>query len=292
MSKRKDRAAQGGGPEHFEAYGEYAYDWQNPAQEAPLNPSEAVARAKQAHKRKKNSGFFKFLFLLALVTVGIVVVQQMLLRLETVYVIGNELKTAQQVATASGLVRGQNMLGIEEADVAEALSRDHTIIFKGMQKEYPNTIYLYIEERKAAASMQWLGVIYTLDKEGVVMTQENTENPPGGMPVVKGIVGSAINVGQKLSLAEAGQLEAYCAIMEELELQDCAGQIAEINLADPNNIYLLTVEDVTVRMGDASIMRAKIGSINTVMAQLRQWGETGGILDVTTPEKPKYRPLD
>ena len=292
MSKRKDRAAQGGGPEHFEAYGEYAYDWQNPAQEAPLNPSEAVARAKQAHKRKKNSGFFKFLFLLALVTVGIVVVQQMLLRLETVYVIGNELKTAQQVATASGLVRGQNMLGIEEADVAEALSRDHTIIFKGMQKEYPNTIYLYIEERKAAASMQWLGVIYTLDKEGVVMTQEHTENPPGGMPVVKGIVGSAINVGQKLSLAEAGQLEAYCAIMEELELQDCAGQIAEINLADPNNIYLLTVEDVTVRMGDASIMRAKIGSINTVMAQLRQWGETGGILDVTTPEKPKYRPLD
>ena len=292
MSKRKDRAAQGGGPEHFEAYGEYAYDWQNPAQEAPLNPSEAVARAKQAHKRKKNSGFFKFLFLLALVTVGIVVVQQTLLRLETVYVIGNELKTAQQVATASGLVRGQNMLGIEEADVAEALSRDHTIIFKGMQKEYPNTIYLYIEERKAAASMQWLGVIYTLDKEGVVMTQENTENPPGGMPVVKGIVGSAINVGQKLSLAEAGQLEAYCAIMEELELQDCAGQIAEINLADPNNIYLLTVEDVTVRMGDASIMRAKIGSINTVMAQLRQWGETGGILDVTTPEKPKYRPLD
>ena len=49
----------------------------------------------------------------------------------------------------------------EEEDVAKALSQDHTIIFKGMQKEYPNTIYLYIEERKTVAAMQWLGILYT-----------------------------------------------------------------------------------------------------------------------------------
>lgn len=290
MSKRKNRDAGKAGQEHFEAYGEYAYDWQQPQQDEQVDPAAAVARAKKAHARKKSSGFFKFLFLLAIVTVGIVVLQETVLRLETVYVVGNETKTPQQVVTASGLVRGRNMLGIEEDEVARALSRDHTIIFKGMQKEYPNTIYLYIEERKAVASMQWLGVIYTLDKEGVVMTRENTQQPPSGMPVVKGLVGSTISVGQTLSLPEKGQLEAYRAIMQELELQNCSQLIAEINLADPDNIYLLTVEDVTARLGNASIMRAKIGSVNTVMAQLRQWGETGGILDVTTPEEPKYRP--
>ena len=87
------------------------------------------------------------------------------------------------------------MITIEEEDVAEALSKDHTIIFKGMQKEYPNTIYLYIEERKTVAAMQWLGILYTLDREGVVMKESTSSTPPAGMPVVTGFRVSNINVG-------------------------------------------------------------------------------------------------
>jgi len=291
MGKRKNRDFGNSDREHFEAYGEYAYDWQaQPDQQPQYEMAAAAARAKKNHERRKRSGFFKLLVLLALVAVAIVVVQETFLRLETVYVVGNKEKTPQQIVTASGLVRGRSMLGIEEEEVARALSRDHTIIFRGMQKEYPNTIYLYVEERRPAAAMQWLGVIYTLDKEGVVMTQQSGQQPPAGMPVIKGFIGSAITIGKEVSLSTAGQLEAYRAVMEELELQNCAGQFLEINLADPQNIYLLTTEQVTARLGPADYMRAKIGAVNTVMAQLRQWGETGGILDVTTPEKPKYKP--
>lgn len=290
MSKRKHKRLENSAPEHFEAYGEYAYDWQ--AQPAPQDAAAAAARAKKARARRRSTGFVKILCLLTVIAVIIVVVQEFVLRLETVYVIGNRDKTPQQVVTASGLVRGRNMLGIEEAEVAQSLSRDHTIIFRGMQKEYPNTIYLYVEERRPAAVMQWLGLIYTLDKEGMVMAQKSGQQPPVDLPVVKGFIGSNIHVGKILTLSAQGQLEAYQAIMEELEQQNCADQIVEINLADPENIYLVTPEQVTVRAGGAEYMRAKIGSVNTVMAQLRQWGETGGILDVTTPEKPKYRPED
>ena len=150
---------------------------------------------------------------------------------------------------ASGLVRGRNMITIEEEDVAEAMSKDHTIIFKGMQKEYPNTIYLYIEERKTVAAMQWLGILYTLDREGVVMKESTSSTPPAGMPVVTGFRVSNINVGQQLLVRSENQMEAYREIMEELELQMYQSQVAEINLADPSNIYLITVEGVTVRLG-------------------------------------------
>lgn len=277
--------------ETFAPYGEYVYDQSGqPAQTSDMEA--AVEQVKRQHKRKKSNGFLKFLILLAIVTVGIVVIQETVLRLETVYVVGNEEKTAQQVVTASGLVRGRNMLGIEEAEVAKALARDHTIIFKGMQKEYPNTIYLYIQERKAVAAVQWLGILYTLDEEGMVMSERNAEAPPAGMPVVTGLIAGSVQVGQKLSLRTPGQLEAYCEIMKELGLQLYANQVSEINLADPEAIYLVTVEGVTVRLGDASDMRAKIGAVNTAMARLRQWGELGGVLDVTTPVMPKYKPED
>ena len=49
---------------------------------------------------------------------------------------------------------------------------------------------------------------------------------------------------------------------------------------------------VLVRLGDSGQMRAKIGAVNSAMAKLRQWGEIGGLLDVTTPITPKYRPED
>ena len=274
-------------PEGYEVpFGEYA------GGQMPPDMAQAVAQAKKKHAKQKNGGLIKFLVLLTIVTVGIVMFEKMVLRLGTVYVVGNEHKTPQQVVTVSGLRRGQNMLGIEEHDVAAAMAADHTLIFKGMQKEYPSTIYLYVEERKPVAAMQWLGLLYTLDGEGMVMSEETGGTPPVGMPVVTGLIANTVHVGQKLKLRTEGQLEAYQEIMKELELQLYADQVSEIQISNPGSMYLVTVEGVTVRLGDIREMRAKIGAVNSTMARLRQWGEVGGVLDVTTPLQPKYRPED
>lgn len=293
MSKRKEELKQ----EQFEAYGVYTYDYLH-----QLGQEDAAARdetaqpttqmVKQAHRRRRTHGFFKFLALLAVITIALIVIQETVFRLQTVYVIGNETKTPQQVVTASGLVRGRNMLSIEEEEVARAFSTDHTIIFKGMQKEYPNTIYLYIEERKVVAAMQWLGILYTLDEEGVVMEEKSASSLPAGIPVITGFRLSSVSVGRSLMVRSEKQLEAYKAIMQELRLQLYASQISEINLADVTNIYLVTVEGVTIRLGDAGYMQAKIGAVRTDMAYLRQLGKTSGVLDVTTPEDAKYMPED
>ena len=236
---------------------------------------------------------------MAIVTVGVVVAQQTLFRLETVYVIGNQEKTPQQVVIASGLSRGQNMLNIEEADIARRMSEDHTIIFKGMQKEYPSTIHLYIEERKTVATMQWLGMLYTLDGQGMVMRMENSSILPQGLPVVTGFKASSVTVGQLLGLKDMKQMEAYQAVMYELNQQIYADQVSEINLADPENIYLVTLEGVTARLGSAEWMEGKIGAVKTCMAYLRQLGKTNGVLDVAdvtdlqnAENEAKYMPED
>ena len=295
--KSKRRAAEQQPVESFEAYGEYQYRYQ--PQEGPANAAEAAERARKAHARRKNHLFFRFLLLLAIVTVGVVVAQQTLFRLETVYVIGNQEKTPQQVVIASGLARGQNMLNIEEADVARRMSEDHTIIFKGMQKEYPSTIHLYIEERQIAATMQWLGVLYKLDGQGMVMTIEKSGILPQGLPLVTGFTANSVTVGQLVSPKDMRQLEAYQAVMYELEQQLYTDQVSEINLVDPENIYLVTLEGVTARLGSAEWMEGKIGAVKTCMAYLRQLGKTNGVLDVAdvtdlenAENEAKYMPED
>lgn len=273
--------------ETYEAYGEYQYHYQSAEAQA-----DAVLRAKKKHKKRQTHGFFKFLFFLCVLSVGLVVVQETVFRLETVYVIGNESKTPQQIVTVSGLVRGRNMLSIEEEEIAQAIARDHTLIFKGIQKEYPGTIYLYIEERKTVAAMQWLGMLYTLDAQGLVMAEKNSATLPQGLPVVNGFGAGAVHVGQMLNVRDPRQLQAYQTIMYEMSQQLCFDQFSEVNLSDPDNLYLVTVEGVTVRAGDASHMEQKIGAVRTAMGYLRQLGKVGGILDVTKPADTKYMPED
>jgi len=279
VKKRNRRGTERQPQESFEAYGEYQYAAQ-PQDEMP-GAAAAVKRAQKAHARRKTSLFFKFLILLTIVTVAVVVAQQTFFRLETVYVIGNENKTPQQVVIASGLARGHNMLSITEADVAKAMSRDHTIIFKGMHKEYPGTIYLYIEERNVVACTQWLGVVYTLDGQGMVMKEQTSSILPSGIPLVTGFNANSVMEGQLLSLRSADQLAAYKSIMYELEQQVYADQITAINLADPENLYLVTLEGVTVLLGNGEHIEDKIGAVRTCMAHLRQLSVNGGILDVT-----------
>lgn len=289
MSKQQEQNQQ---RDEFQAYGEYSYDYvHQPGQEQPAQTAGAsVASARKKRSRRKTEGFFKFLAVLTALTVALVIVQERFFRLQYVYVIGNEKKTSQQIAAVSGLVKGRNMLGIEEEDIAKAMSKDHTIIFKGMQKEYPGVIYLYIEERDVAAAMQWLGVLYLLDDEGMVMEQRTDSTLPEGLPVVTGLKAGNIYVGQKLSLRSATQLEAYQSIIDELEMQLYADQVSEINLSDAENIYLITREGVTVRLGDSSQMESKIGSVRTAMAYLRQLGSFSGVLDVTHPQNPTFMP--
>ena len=308
--------------EQFEAYGKYSYDYRhrtderkhrrdrnNPEDNLPpntedeayqeelieeepvsLSPEEELFVAKEHARSRSRSITSRLIFLLAVAVVSIILLQSLVFRLKTVYVIGNVKKSAQEVAEASGLVKGLNIFSISQEEIQKNLSSDHTIIFLGLQKNYPSTIYLYISEREAVASTQWLGLLYTLDSEGIVMDEYNTMTLPPDMPSVTGLQVTNIQVGERLEVRNPEQINAYFDIMDELGLQYYRNQIADMNLSDTDNLYLLTITGISVRLGNRQFMRAKIGALRTDIAYLQQLGKTSGVLDVSIPEDAKYRP--
>ncbi|NLI21150.1 MAG: FtsQ-type POTRA domain-containing protein [Clostridiales bacterium] len=313
MRKPKDR------PENeldqFEAYGEYSYAYRHAAEQrrrrrkpvdeneppdpddireggepAPKPDPELTLPPEERARRRSRAITSRLIFVLAVAVAGIILLQGTVFRLRTVYVIGNVQKTAQQVAAASGLVKGLNIFSISEEEVRRNLSSDHTIIFLGLQKDYPSTIYLYISERQAVAITQWLGMQYTLDAEGIVMSENNSMVLPTDLPCVTGLQVTNVHVGQKLNVRNQVQMQAYYDIMSELALQYYSDQIREMNLSDPENLYLLTATGISVRLGTHEHMRAKIGALRTDIAYLQQLGKTSGVLDVSIPEDAKYRP--
>ncbi len=269
-------------PEQFEAYGEYSYAYQ-PAPEQSAPPAEK-------RRSRSRSTMGRLVFLLAVAAITIIVLQSVVFRLETVYVVGNKRKSPQQIAAASGLVKGLNIFAVSEEEVRRNLASDHTIIFQGMQKQYPGAIYLYVDERETVAVLQWLGIQYTLDETGLVMDESNALTLPDNIPIVTGMHGTSVRVGRQLEVRRERQRAAYCAIISELQLQIYSDQISELNLANTDNLYLVTVDGITVRLGDETNMRAKIGALRTDVAYLRLLGKNTGILDVTTPEDAKFTP--
>ena len=303
--------------EQFVAYGEYSYEYRHaaeerrkrgrkePAEEAPqydeqalpeldetppMTPEQARIAAEERAKAHVRTVTGRLILLLAIAVTAIAVLQGAVFKLTTVYVVGNKHKSAQQIAAASGLVKGLNIFSINEEDVQKNLSADHTVVYLGMRKDYPSTIYLYITEREAVASAQWLGLLYTLDSEGIVMDENNSMDIPAGMPSISGLQITSIHVGQRINVRDREQLQAYSDIISELNLQYYREQIVEINLSNPRDIYLLTAGGITARLGTREHMRAKIGALRTDMAYLQQLGKTTGVLDVTIPEDAKYRP--
>ena len=227
---------------------------------------------------------------LAALCILIIVLQETVFRLDAVYVIGLKEHSPQQVVSASGLYKGRNIFTVSEDEIAKNLEKDYSIIYQGMQIEYPNTIYLYVEERKPVAVMRWLGSQYELDAHGMVMSESDSMTLPEGMPLVTGFRVTAVHVGQTLSLRSQKQMDIYCQLLSELSLQEYADEVTEINLSDTENLYLITQEGISVRMGDGEYLRAKVGAIRTYIAYFRQLGTDSGVLDVSIPEDGKFMP--
>lgn len=287
-NKKNDRAVR----EEFQAYNQYGYSYshEDRAQQEPAAQAAPPQPAKASRSRRSGSIFFRVFALLTLLSVGLVVVLQTVFRLEAVCVIGHESRTAQEIINLSGLTHGQNIFTISADDVRAKLEKDHTLILKDIQIKHPNLVYLQVEERHPVALMQWLGVHYVLDKDGLVMDESTGTELIGTLPLVTGFRVSNAHKGQFLTVKSQLQLDAYSKLIQELNKQSYAQYVTEIRLNNPENIYLVTGDGISVRVGQPDDLKRKIQAVRTASSYLRALDESAGVLDVNEPTDVKYRP--
>ncbi|MBE0600249.1 MAG: FtsQ-type POTRA domain-containing protein, partial [Firmicutes bacterium] len=233
---------------------------------------------------RPNRTVFRLVAFLLVISAALIVLQTVVFRLKTVYVIGNDAISSEHIAALSGLVKGENIFSVSEEKVRDNLKADHWLILDHMYKQYPGEVYLFVDEREIVATMQWLGIQYTMDIDGMVLEEYVAMDYPGKVPTVYGFSVSKATVGDYLAVRSKEQLIAYSSIVSELTIQRYADQVVSINVSDPDQLSLLTKTDITVQLGNGDFMRAKIGAMRTDIVYLQQLGEASGVLDVSTPE--------
>ena len=179
-----------------------------------------------------------------------------------VMVVGNRNLLREEVITQSGVNIGDNVLGISDQTLKQALEQNRYIEYLGHGFDYRGTLTLRIQERLGMAVVYDLGYYYVLDASGVVLECAGSAYPTGvAGPKVTGLdlsPNSRVTVGEKLPVNDKGQLEAMETVLTELESTNLLGRTSELSVKNTDNIYILTAEGAKIELGDTLSLRTKL----------------------------------
>ncbi len=245
---------------------------------------------------------FVFVFLLA----AFLAVWFGVFRIREIRVVGNRDISSADIIRFSGIRRGESILRLSEKETEQRLAASavaaagktgnynyYRLQFRYLEKEMPGTVTIAVRERETCCYVIWCGIIYVMDKNGMVMFE--TENPDelngAKLVEVKGLdIRSGAHLGQTVVLASASQELVFRDLFLEMKVLGCTDLIREADLSNPASLLLTTRDNFTVSLGSGESLHAKLRSMLLVMEELKKMGLTGGSVSVSSPETPFYSP--
>lgn len=237
----------------------------------------------------RHPGRAAVIVVLLVTVVGIFLLQNGVFVVRSVTVEGATLYTPEQVVQIAGIHSGQSVFTIDQQAVAENLSRDRYLLLDSLYINYPSELILRVRERKSSAALPWLGVLNVLDSECRVLEKSAQLDTRMQVPVITGADVLSDTIGQTLATREPAQLEAIRAVLGELALQSVTARISELNVANLDNLYLITQEGMKILLGNGDELERKVGLMRAVLDELAAEGKVTGSLDVSTVTVADYR---
>lgn len=212
-----------------------------------------------------------------------------------VMVVGNRNLLREEVVTQSGVKIGDNLLGISDQTLKQALEQNRYIEYLGHGFDYRGTLTLRIQERLGMAVVYDLGYYYVLDASGVVLECAGSAYPTGvAGPKVTGLdlsPNSRVTVGERLPVHDKGQLEAMETVLTELESTNMLGRTSELSVKNTDNIYILTAEGAKIELGNTGSLRTKLLIGREVLSVREAQGDLlGAKIDVSNGKNAHYIP--
>ena len=244
--------------------------------------------------QRKRAGVRMVILTLVLIVAVAVILHESVLQIRNVAVIGNRNIQWEEIVHLAGLDGKVSYFSVSEEKIRTGINSHRYLEFQKIEKEFPGNITIYLKERKPWANVQVMGVMFLLDEEGYVLERLDSAQLQEGLITVTGFQAKEVRLGNQIVPGTQRQLEVYIELMQELALQNYAGEVAELNLSDPDNLYLVTRdrEAYTAHLGDSKDLRAKIGTLRAVIAKLREMGKYGGVIEASVPAVATYTPVD
>lgn len=245
-------------------------------------------------KRKRSaSGAVALTAILALIAVSLVIAGGRVFVVHSVVVEGNRFISAEEIMQTGGVSIGDSMFTLDTAAVAEKINAHQYLTCNSVWRDFPDRVFINVTEHQPVATANWMGSLVMLGQDGVVMEITGQIDIELAVPVITGASIKSARVGEAVTYGVAGQAEAVEAVLEAIDWQGFIGEISEINVGTLDDLYLVTVDGLIIRLGDSENLDEKILTARSALVPLRAaYAMRGAVLDVSTGDgQADFQPM-
>lgn len=200
-------------------------------------------------------------------------------KVSSIEVRGTERLAASTVVESADLL-GDSMFNADLAKAQEALYAQPLVNSVRIERHWPDSITVIIEERKPWGTWEQSGVKYTIDREGVVLGIGPASQ---GSPIIKSSEAGNRIVGDRVDYQA---VDAAAEIYEKLPRQ-LGTTVAEVAFITGKGVQVTTTNNQTALFGDSSSIAYKLA----VWAALQQEAQVHRINYTTIDLRYGNRPV-
>lgn len=179
-------------------------------------------------------------------------------------VYGNEKNSTETYISLSKINLGTtNIFAITNNGVGKNIKENPYVKEVEMKRKLPNTIQLYITERKVAYQIEYTSKYIYIDDQGYIL--EISEDKKD-VPVIKGFSSVKENIGQRLIEEDLMKLNVVAKFINYCKYNTIENKLTDIDVTDDTNYIMYFKEDKkTVYLGNASNLSERLSLLKTIL---------------------------
>jgi cell division protein FtsQ len=201
-------------------------------------------------------------------------------RVTEIQVVGNERTSPDSVVETANLL-GESMFTADLISAQKDLYKLPLVASVRVEREWPNSLKVVIEERKVWGTWEQGGVAYTIDREGVVLG--TSTGVADGLPLIRSSEQGSRRQGDRVDYQA---VDSAAEIYEKLPRQ-LGTTVTEVSFVAGKGVQVTTANNQTALFGDSSSIAYKLA----VWAALAQQAQAQKINYTTVDLRYGNRPV-
>jgi cell division septal protein FtsQ len=222
---------------------------------------------------------------------------------DEIKVVGNDLVDEAEIKILAGIERGENILAADLLTARDRLSIDRRFDRVFINRRFPNSIYIYLRERRPIALVK-LDKLYAVDTNAELIPLQSAGYLPD-LPVITGLMSQTPAALQRSpsdieqfevmrdSMLTNPNLDRGIYVVEMIKRFSPAfhDRISEINVVHPHDPVIYTVKDgLSIRLGIGRYSH-KINMLNRTIHRLKKDGIKTRVIDLRFKDQVIVRPI-
>ncbi len=239
--------------------------------------------------RRKTGLWFRMVTMAAIIVVVLCCIT-LFFQVGEIHVQGNQIYSEEQIAEASGISMGDNLVSIRKPNAASMIMSSLPFVERvHIERTLPDTVTITVTESEVTFAIRAENeAYYLINTQGKVLKEIKTADA-ADYPTLEGLVIAEPTIGAAIYVAEEQQknMDAALELMSQLEDYGIAGAVSRIDVTKLYSIMAYYGSQYEIMLGGNDNLAYKVEYLASVLDKLGD--DKSGVIDLTFEEEKKAR---